>query len=58
MQAGAIGISRAVYNTYVAASRMASNTGWTGAGQSCYDLARELNKLKHDNDEFRLHPPR
>ena len=47
-----IGISRAVYNIYVAASRMARTQ--LGRWPSGYELARELNKLKHDTEEFRF----
>ena len=45
-----IGISRAVYNIYVATSRMARTQ--LGRWPSGYELARELNRLKRDTDEF------
>ena len=45
-----VGISRAVYNTYVAASRMARTQ--LGRWPSGYELARELNRLKRDTEEF------
>ena len=47
-----IGISRAVYNIHVAASRMAR--AQLGRWPSGYELARVLNELKHDTDEFRF----
>ena len=45
-----IGISKAVYNIHVAASRMAR--AQLGRWPSGYELARVLNELKHDTDEF------
>ena len=47
-----IGISRAVYNIHVATSRLAR--AQLGRWPSGYELARELNRLKHDTDEFRF----
>ena len=47
-----IGIGRAVYNIHVAASRMARTQ--LGRWPSGYELARVLNELKHDTEEFRF----
>ena len=45
-----IGISRAVYNIHVATSRLAR--AQLGRWPSGYELARVLNELKHDTEEF------
>ena len=47
-----VGISRFVYNCYVAASRMARRQ--TGKWVSAYELAGVLNDLKWESDDFRF----